>query len=186
MRNGFCVTVEFVHQRNAGRDVELEDLFLRKVIEVHDERAEAVPVGDDDQPLTLLHAGENRRFPVRENALERVLQALAVGGRDVKTAAPYLDLRIPEFLRRLRLVEPLQVAVMPLVQRLVIVDGDRLLPGDVEDDVERVVGPLENRSECVIEFVLLQLFTCGLRLFDPFLGKGNVDPAGEAVFKVPL
>jgi len=52
-------------------------------------------------------------------------------GRDVKTAAPYLDLRIPEFLRRLRLVEPLQVAVMPLVQRLVIVDGDRLLPGDV-------------------------------------------------------
>jgi len=55
-----------------------------------------------------------------------------------------------------------------------------------EDDVERVVGALENRSESVIEFVLLQLFTRGLRLFDPFLGKGTSIQPVKRFSRVPL
>jgi len=123
VRDGFCISVELVHERDARRNVELEDRFLRKIVKVHDERPEAVPVSGDDQPLPFLHAREDFRFPVGEHTFERVLQALAVGGLDVETAAPELDLRIAVFLRGLRLVEPLQVAVVPFVQRLVIVDG---------------------------------------------------------------
>src|SRR5437899_2866658 len=45
------VRIELVDERNAGRDVQLDDLGLGNVVEVLDERAQAVSMrGDEDTP----------------------------------------------------------------------------------------------------------------------------------------
>jgi len=68
------VVVEFVDQRNAVRDVEADDLCIADAVEVFHQRAHAVAVRRDQQPL----AGPDRRrefgMPERQHAVDRVLQ----------------------------------------------------------------------------------------------------------------
>ena len=50
MRQRAEVVVEVVDERDAGRDVEADDVLVRDPVEVLDERPEAVAVGGDEDP----------------------------------------------------------------------------------------------------------------------------------------
>ena len=54
MRDGLHVIVKLIDQGDGRGDVELGDVLLRDAIEVHDEGAEAVAVGGDQQLLPAL------------------------------------------------------------------------------------------------------------------------------------
>lgn len=45
------IVVEFINERDAGRDVELENLFLSEVVEILHKGAEAVAMGCNDHAL---------------------------------------------------------------------------------------------------------------------------------------
>src|SRR5581483_10582692 len=115
-------------------------------------------------------------------------QALAAGGRDVVAAAPDVDLLVAVLLRGLRLVQPLQVAVVPLVQRLVALDREIVRCELLEDDRERLLRAHELRREAAREADagFLQAAAGAARLLASLLGERDVDPAREAVLEVPL
>ena len=49
------VGIQLVNEGNAGRDVELEHLFLGEVVEILDQCAKAVSVGGDDDAFAGFH-----------------------------------------------------------------------------------------------------------------------------------
>ena len=62
--------IELVHQRNAVRNVQADDIGVAHAVEVFDERADAVAVGRDQQPLAAeQHRGEGR-IPKRQHAVD--------------------------------------------------------------------------------------------------------------------
>jgi len=97
-----------------------------------------------------------------------------------------VDLLLAELLGRLRLVLPLEVAVVPLVQGLVALDGDVLHAHDLEHDVHGLVSPREDRGVDLVEVEALEELTRMAGFFEPLLGEGHVDPSREAVLEVPL
>ena len=169
--------VELVHQRHRRGDVQLGDHVLGDVVEVLDEGAEGVPVGRDEHVL----AGQDLRsdvvLPVRQHALERGLETLRLGAlrheelvlvlgvvggvvlavdgagwrRHVVGAAPDVHLLLPVLVHRLLLVEPLERAVVALVQLPGADDRDEhvvrlLLPNKLTVDIGVAGGGLT--SEC--------------------------------------
>ncbi len=55
------VIVQFEQQRDAGRDVQLEDFLARDIVEVLVQRAQRVAVGGDQHGLAVLQLGRWRR-----------------------------------------------------------------------------------------------------------------------------
>ena len=82
---------------------------------------------------------------VRQGARGGVLQALTARGRDVVAAPPDVHLLVAELLRGFRLVEPLQRAVVALVQPPRPADGDPLPVGRRQRELGGRDGPLEHR-----------------------------------------
>ena len=82
-------------------------------------------MGDDQDVQAGLDVGQDVGLEVGEGARGRVLQRLALlaGRGDVVGAAPDLDLGVPVLGRRFGLVQPLEVAVVALVQGLVALGG---------------------------------------------------------------
>ena len=78
------LVVELVDERDAVRDVEADDLVVADAVEVLDERAHAVAVRRDEQPLAGGDRRRERRVPERQDARDGVLQAL--GERDLRRA----------------------------------------------------------------------------------------------------
>src|SRR5690606_36095442 len=68
--------VELVHERNPGRDVQLDDVLVTDPVEVLHERTQAVAVRRDEHALAPPNRGSNVRLPQREKAADGVLQAL--------------------------------------------------------------------------------------------------------------
>jgi hypothetical protein len=91
-----------------------------------------------------------------------------------------------ELLRGLGLVESLQLAVVPLVQRGAALDRQVSLPDHPQDDVERLDGALQLRRVGAVEAYAAQRLAGALSLAAAGLGQRNVDPAGEAVLQIPL
>ena len=95
------------------------------------------------------------------------------GGRaGVVASPPQLDLRFAELLRRLGFVQPLQGAVMPLVQSPIPVDGDPHQIHLVEQDPQGPYRTLQHGSKRDVERkpVLFQATTGLLRLFPAAIG----------------
>jgi hypothetical protein len=117
--------------------------------------------------------------------------ARIVGGhrrrRNVVAAAPDLDLRFAVLLRRLRLVQPLQRAIVPLVQPPAVDDRQPHLIEPVERDPERANRALQHRRVGEVESVaaVLEQLAGGAGLFAAAFGQIDVGPSGEAVFLVP-
>ena len=76
---GLQGVVELVHERLAGREVELHDLFGRHPVEVLHERAQGVAVRGDEHGRAGAQVGDDRVVPPRQHPLEDVLQALGPG-----------------------------------------------------------------------------------------------------------
>lgn len=76
MTHGVEVLVELVHERDAGGDVEPDDVVVADLVEELDDGAQAVAVGGHEHTLVVLDARHDLVEPERQRALHRVLQAL--------------------------------------------------------------------------------------------------------------
>ena len=99
-----------------------------------------------------------------------------------------MHLLLAPALPRLVLVQPDEIAVVPLVERRVIDDGEIVLAELAQDDLERVLRPLEQAGESHIEMgaLGLQHGAGAMGLGHAFLGQVDVLPAGEHIEPVPL
>ena len=210
--DGLEVGVEFVDERDAGGDVEFQDLLLGEVVEMFDEGSEGVAVRGDDDALAGLHSGRDFFVPEREEAVDGVLEALGerelilgdagvagiVAGpalvgffqsrwRDVVAAAPNEDLVVAEFRSGLAFVEALERAVVAFVQAPVFFHGNPKLVEFGEDAPEGVERTLEDGDigDVEREAFLLEEFAGGLGLGAAFVAELDIVPAGEAVFFIP-
>src|SRR5450756_950508 len=68
------VLVQLVHERDARRDVQLDDVVIADAVEVLHEGADRVAMGDDDNLPTGLHRRRDRLFPVRDEPCDGVLE----------------------------------------------------------------------------------------------------------------
>jgi uncharacterized protein DUF4139 len=212
-RAGPQVVVELVEQRDARRDVEADDLAVADLVKVLDERAQAVAVGGDEHALAAAQGGGDLALPVGQEAPHRVFQALGEGDlfgpqlrvagvapgpalvvagegrrRDVVAAPPDLHLLFAVLLHGLGLVEALQGAVHALVEAPGAVHGHPHLIDRLEGDPQGLDGPLEQRGVGDVErdALVANQRARALGLADAGLAERHVDPAGEAVFAVPL
>ncbi len=72
-------SVQLVHQRRAGGDVQLDDVLVRHVVQVLDQGTDRVAVRRDDDSSAGLHGRRDAASPVRQKARDGVLQALGGG-----------------------------------------------------------------------------------------------------------
>jgi hypothetical protein len=209
---GLQVVIQLVHQRNPGGDVQFDDCLVAHPVEVLHERAEAVAVCRDQHPLAAPNRRRDRVVPVRQETCDGVLERLGerqlrrrdapvarvvhgvarvVGRqrrrRDIVAAAPNLHLRLAVFLGGLCLVQPLQRAVVTLVEPPVLDHREPELIELVEGDPERADRALEHRrvGDVEREASLAQQASRLARLLAAAVGEIDVGPAREAVFLVP-
>ena len=75
MTNGFQVVVEFLHHRHAGRNVEVNNLFIWNVFKILHKCPQAVAVGRNQNPLPRPYAGSDDLVPAGQKAVHSVLEA---------------------------------------------------------------------------------------------------------------
>ena len=68
------LVVQLVDERNAGRDVQLDDLRFGDVVEILDQRPQAVAVRGDQDALARRDRRRDRVVPVRQEPRDGVLQ----------------------------------------------------------------------------------------------------------------
>lgn len=77
--DGFEVGIELVDERNSSRNVELNNVRLRDVVEVLNKCSKGVSVCGNENPLARLDSGRNLVVPERQKAIHGVEQRLAQG-----------------------------------------------------------------------------------------------------------
>src|SRR5262249_31845182 len=97
--------VNLIDDRHAGRQVQVQHLLAAELIEVHDNRAQAVAVGRDEYVFSRLHRRKNLRREIRQGAGRGVFQAFPARRRDVVTAPPDVYLLVAEAFSGLSFVE---------------------------------------------------------------------------------
>jgi hypothetical protein len=99
-----------------------------------------------------------------------------------------MHLLLPPALPRLVLVQSHEVAVVTLVERRVEHDGQLVLVKLAQDDLERVLRPLQQAGEGEVDMCALGLKhgAGAMGLGHAFLGQVDVLPAGEHIEPVPL
>src|SRR5437660_2495407 len=207
------VRVQLVHGRDAGRDVQADDVLVGDLVEVLDQRPQRVAVGRDEHHAARSQVGHDPVVPVRQHARHHVLQALAarpqlgreagVAGiaglalqrlalqrrrRGVVRAAPEHELLLAVPLERLPLVLPLQRTVVALVQPPRPPDRDPVPAADVERDVRGADGAAQDGrvQDVGQQPAVAQQLARSLRLGLAGRGEADVHPAGEQVQGVPL
>jgi len=181
--DGVAFGVAIVDDGDAVGDVEFDDLLLVEVVEFHDDGAEAVAMRGDDDVLPILERGHDLVVEVGQRTRGGVLEAFAVRRRNIVTAPPDFDLRVAEFLGCLRLVQPLQVSIVALIERLIVTGRNALLPGCPQADGQGVNGAFQDGGERLIQMDARQgdLLSGVFRLISAHIGEFDVYPAGEAV-----
>ena len=156
--------------------------------------------------------GENHALPVGQRPFDGLLERFGAGqllvrdpgvagieariagivfgqriGCDVVAAPPDVHLLFAEAGRRFALVEPLQYAVMFLVEAPVFLDGDPFLIEPVENTVQGPDGPFQvgGVGFAETESFGFEQFSGFEGLFDAFVREIDVRPSREAVFAVP-
>ena len=76
---GLHVLVQGVEQGDARGDVQLQNVLLRNIVQVLDQRPETVAVGGDDDLFPGPDLRDDRLLPIGDDAGHRVGQALAGG-----------------------------------------------------------------------------------------------------------
>lgn len=180
--------VELVQDGDAGGELQTDDVVVGDAFDVLDHGAEGVAVGGDDDVLALLDEGEDLLVVVGPDAFGGELETLASGRGDVVGSAPDVHLVLAPLLARVVLVEPAQLAVVALVERLVLVDRDPLLTNLLELDAQRSLSALQSRREGNIKLDARGRNPLGSRqrFFAPQLRESRVLPTSEQVELVPL
>ena len=166
---GLKLFVQFVHEGNSRGDIQFDDIGVGNAIEMLHQRAETISMTGYQEGLSRLHGRRDPFAPVRKESRSGILQALrggeprcrhlAVagiargvpwilqlqsGGPDVVAAAPELDLLIAVLFGGLGLVQPLQRAVVPLVQSPIPMDRNPHEIHLIQHDPEGPDGALED------------------------------------------
>jgi hypothetical protein len=76
MPNRAQAVTEFVHQRDTGGDVHVDDVGVSDVIEMLHEGAQGVAMGCDDYPPPCSKIWHDAVVPVRQEASQRVFERL--------------------------------------------------------------------------------------------------------------
>ena len=76
MAHGVELLIQIVDKGNSRRDVQIDDVSVRNVIEFLHQRTEAVPMTCDQDGLTGLHRRRDLTVPKREESCSGILQAL--------------------------------------------------------------------------------------------------------------
>jgi len=172
------VVAQFVHQGHAGGNVQAGYVLVRDVVQVFDQSAQAVAVRGDDHTLARAHLWGDRLVPVGEHTGHRILEALGGGnlprlqirvaaikagvtrvvivqrwGRHVVGSPPDVHLLFAVARRGLCLVEPLQGAVVALVQAPGAVDRYPHQVHLVHDNPQRPDRPFEHRRISDVKLV---------------------------------
>ena len=206
------IGVELVNQRNAGRDVQLQDLLLGEIVEIHDKRAEAVAVGGNDHLFSGLHSRGDFFMPEGKEAFDGILQTLGKGEmglgdaciagimsgpalvgflerwwRNVIATAPDQNLLVAELRGGLGFVEALERSVVAFVETPVLFHGNPELIELGQDAPERVEGSFQDRDIGDIEgeALFFEKLACCLRFGAAFVAEFDIVPTCEAVFFVP-
>ena len=134
-----------------------------------------------DNGFVGFQLGPNRFLIVGDHTLGRILQALAARRRYVEAAPPDIHLLLAPAVAGLVLVEPTQIAVMALVQRLAAHDVEVGLADLRENDFQRSLGALQDARVSGVETqpARLQETRGDDRLNQTLLRQVWVVPAGE-------
>ena len=73
---GAQLIIQLVQQWRACRQIELGDFCIADAVQVFDQRAQAVAVRGHEHALAAYESARDRTLPIREQALERILQGL--------------------------------------------------------------------------------------------------------------
>ena len=71
------VVVELIDERDTRRNIQLDDLSVRQIVQILHQRAEAVSVRGDEDVFPGLDIRGDRRLPVRNKACDSIFQRLA-------------------------------------------------------------------------------------------------------------
>jgi len=150
------MSVIHVQQRNSRRNIQLDDLFLREVVEPHDNGAKAVAMSSNKDVFPCSDVRQDPGFEIWQRTRGGIFQTLTdaerielrhiARWRHIIAPSPQLYLLIAVLLCRLRLVQTLQCTVVPFIQRFVVLDRQMLLPDDLQHDLQRIDGALQDRS----------------------------------------
>ncbi len=207
-----AVRVELVDQRNSRRDVQFDDRAVRYAVQVLDQRPQRIAVGGNQHASTRTNVRRNRVLPVRHEARHRIFERFGRGQvgrrqrrvarvpsrmsrvvrlerrwRHVVAAPPDLRLRLAVFCGRLRLVEPLQRAVVPLVQPPASNHGNPEQVELVERDPASANRALEDRRVRDVEPQRLRAQKSPRfgSLPPTLIGQIDISPASESILLVP-
>ena len=203
---------ESVIDRNACRDFQLDNFFVGKAIQFHDDGAKGVTVSRDQYVFPLLKLRDDFLFEVRERSCRSHGQAFASGRCHVVATAPDFDLVGTEFFSHFRFIFSLEFAVHPFVEFPGTDDRDSGVFGffavdfrpileffvfGMEDEGDfscgvfahcehgRHLGAYECGGEDDVYGEVFDFFACIEGFVDPFDGKGNIDPACEDIELIP-
>ena len=54
---GFQIVIQFIDQRNAGGDIQSDDIRIRNIVQIFDQRPQTIAVGGDNHFFPDLRAG---------------------------------------------------------------------------------------------------------------------------------
>ena len=77
----FHIIIEFIHKRDSGRNIQFENVFLGKIVEVLDQRAQRITMRADENTLSRLDLRGDGFVPVGKKPRYGVLEAF--GQRDI-------------------------------------------------------------------------------------------------------
>ena len=76
MSDGRQIVIEMIDQRNACRDVHGNDILSGELVQMHDQRPQAVAVSGDQYPLARSNSRGNGVGPIRFQPFLRIFQRL--------------------------------------------------------------------------------------------------------------
>ena len=199
-------------QRNAGGDVESNNLFVADAVEVLDERTQRIAVCGDQNRAAQLEVRNDLVVPVRQQSLDDILEAFSARNgrtqvcvasfaclrpfravvefrrRGVERTTPRHELLFTEFVAHFGLVLTLQGTVVAFVQTPGALDID---PGSISGfqcQVRCDDGALQARGVQDIgsESRFYQQLTGPGGFGAALISEGYVNPAGEEVLLVPF
>ncbi|SPP63874.1 hypothetical protein NITLEN_10960 [Nitrospira lenta] len=143
-------------------------------------------MGGDQNRFALQYVWLDLALIVGEHPLRRILQAFSPGRAHIKAPAPDLDLVVTELLGRFGFVQPLQLPIHPLIQRLVLLDRNICLSASLKRQAQSFIGPGQHRAKCSVEGKAAQFIAGILGFLDAARGQRDIDPTGEPIFQIPL
>jgi hypothetical protein len=125
---------------------------------------------------------------IGEHARGSVLEALASRRGLIIGATPDEHLLGTPFLARVILVEANQIAVVPLIERLILENGNIRLPQLFQHQRERALCADQRRRERHIEMqpLRLELLSGRMRFGDSLLAQVDISPPGEKILEIPF